>query len=78
MVKRVASVALWFLAVGWAMNYVTLILGIPSIIGIAVAAVVSAVVGLDPLHLIWPVPEKAPEAAATDAVPAQRVVHSPG
>ena len=57
MVKRVASVALWFIATGWAFNYVSLLTGLPSILGLALAGVVSAFVGLDPMRLVWPARE---------------------
>jgi hypothetical protein len=77
MVKRLASVTIWFLSVGWAFNYVSAITGMSPILGIAVAAAVSAFVGLDPLHLIWPVASTASEPVAETASPG-RVAHSPG
>ena len=54
MVKRIASASLWFLAVGWGFNYLSAITGVSPVIGMAIAAALSAFVGLDPLHLFWP------------------------
>jgi len=53
MVKRVASASLWFISVGAAFEYVTLMTGLHPVVGFVVAASVSAFFGLDPLHLIW-------------------------
>lgn len=78
MVKRIASAAIWFLAVGWALNYVTLMMGVPSIVGLGIAAAVSAFVGLDPLHLVWADGATSPKTAAANAARAPRTVHSPG
>lgn len=50
----------WFIATGWAFNYLSLFIGIPADLGLFLAAGVSAFVGFDPLHLMWPVREKVP------------------
>ena len=78
MAKRIASTTIWFLAAGWALNYVTLLMGAPSIVGLVVAAAISALIGLDPLHVVWPVGEASPKSATADAGPAPHAVHSPG
>jgi hypothetical protein len=82
MVKRVVSAALWFLAVGSAFEYVTMITGLSSIVGVVVAASVSAFFGLDPLHVIWTKRDESPAsrlaAPGTSPAPAQRAVHSGG
>lgn len=78
MVKRIASATIWFLAAGWALNYVTLLLGVPSIAGLVIAAAISALIALDPVHVVWPVSETTPKTVAADAGPAPHAVHSPG
>ncbi len=55
MVKRVASLGLWFIAVGWGLNLFAAVAGVSQVPGLAFAAAVAAFVGLDPLHLFWPV-----------------------
>jgi hypothetical protein len=70
MVKRLSSVALWFIAVGWGFNLLGLITGTPPIVGIVVGAAVAAFVGIDPLHLFWPIKAPALVAPAKDAPPA--------
>lgn len=52
MVKRVASAVMWFLAVSAGFEYLSLITGVPSVIGLPIAACVSAFFGIDPLHRI--------------------------
>jgi hypothetical protein len=82
MVKRVVSAALWFLAVGSGFEYVTMITGLSSIVGVVVAASVSAFFGLDPLHIIWTKPDASSVSrlatSAASPAPAQRAVHSGG
>lgn len=53
MVKRAVAVILWFIAIGWAFNYVSLLLGTPSILGLVLAGGVSAFIGVDPMRLFW-------------------------
>jgi len=53
MVKRVASAALWFISVGAAFEYITLMTGLNPTVGLVVAAAVAAFFGLDPLRMIW-------------------------
>jgi hypothetical protein len=55
MVKRVASAVLWLFAVVWGFNFVSAITGAPSIIGLALGIAVAVFVGMDPMHLFWPV-----------------------
>jgi len=69
MVKRIASATLWFVAVGWGFNLLGLITGTPPIMGFAIGIAAGAFVGLDPMHLIWPV--NAPAVPARDAVSAK-------
>ena len=69
MVKRVACAVLWFLAVGWGLNFVVAITGVSPIIAMAVAAAVGAFVALDPLHLFWPAPAGSTVAPPLDTVP---------
>jgi hypothetical protein len=64
MVKRIVSASMWFLAAGWGFNLLSLITGAPPIAGIAFGAAVAAFIGLDPLHLFWPV--KAPTPIVLD------------
>jgi hypothetical protein len=71
MVKRVAASVLWLLAVGWGMNYISVIVGAPPIIGLTLSAAIAAFIGMDPLHLVWPAP--APTAVARMREP--RIVH---
>jgi hypothetical protein len=56
MIKRVAVAFLWLLAVGWGMNYVSVVIGTPPVAGLAFSAAVAAFVGIDPFHLFWPAP----------------------
>jgi hypothetical protein len=67
MVKRIASATLWFIAAGWGFNLLGLITGTPPVMGVAFGAAVGAFVGIDPLHLFWPV--KAGAIPALDAGP---------
>jgi hypothetical protein len=68
MVKRIASGTLWFIAAGWGFNLLGLITGTPPLAGFAFGAAVGVFVGMDPLHLFWPV--EAAAIPALDAVPA--------
>ena len=74
MVKRIASATLWFVAVGWGFNLLGLITGTPPIMGFAVGIVAGAFVGIDPMHLFWPV--KAQAVAGRDAVSAKGVLQT--
>lgn len=74
-VKRFAAVILWFVSVGAAFEYATLLTGLPSVVGLVVAGLVSAFVGIDPLHLIWRGPSASTETSA-DRVPTHLPVHS--
>lgn len=66
MVKRVASAALWFISVGAAFEYLTLMTGLHPAVGFVVATSVGAFFGLDPLHVIW-------TKRAASATPSRRV-----
>ncbi|HEV8404184.1 MAG TPA: hypothetical protein VGQ31_14235 [Candidatus Limnocylindrales bacterium] len=68
MVKRVAASVLWFLAVGWGMDYLTVIVGAPSVIGLAVSGAVAVFVGIDPLHLFWPAPAPSADARTVESM----------
>ena len=65
MVKRIAASALWFFAVCWGFNIVSAMTGFSPILGMAIAAAVGAFVGIDPLHLFWPVPAALPVTRQT-------------
>jgi hypothetical protein len=63
MLRRIVSAGAWFIAVGWAFNYVALVVDVPSLAGILLAAVVAIFVAYDPLRVIWPINERAPSKA---------------
>jgi hypothetical protein len=65
MVKRIAASTLWFFAVCWGFNIVSAMTGFSPILGMAIAAAVGAFVGIDPLHLFWPVPAALPVTRQT-------------
>ena len=71
MVKRIVSATLWFVAVGWGFNLLGLITGTPPIMGFAIGIAAGAFVGIDPMHLFWPVKLLAPAAPSRDAVAAK-------
>jgi hypothetical protein len=75
MVKRLASATLWFIVVGWGLNFVTLLLGLSEVIGLIVAAIVALFLGVDPMHLLWPervrVEEPGPARASATPRPVQ-------
>ena len=68
MVKQVVSSFLWFFTVAWGWNYVALLTGLPSIIGLGLGVAAGAFVWVDPFHLIRPAP------ADAHGVPASRAV----
>jgi len=68
MIKRVAVAFLWLLAVGWGMNYVSVIFGTSPIFGLALSAAIAAFVGIDPLHLFWPAPARNVMARTTETM----------
>jgi hypothetical protein len=68
MVKRVAASVLWFLAVGWGMDYLSAIVGAPPVLGLALSAAIAAFVGIDPLHLFWPAPATVAVARSGEAL----------
>ena len=76
MVKRIASTVLWFLALGAASEYATLIAGVPPVLGLVIAGAVSAFVGLDPLHLLWTVRDEHSDTVRSATVHAAQVVRS--
>jgi hypothetical protein len=63
MFKRTACALLWLVTVGWAFNFISAYTGAPHLMGSILAVAVAAFVGLDPLHVIWPAPERAPTTA---------------
>jgi hypothetical protein len=74
MVKRIAMVVLWFIAVGAIFEYATLITGVSSIVGVVVAVAVSAFVGIDPLGLIWITPRRSDRPRPATSPQARRAV----
>lgn len=76
MVKRLASATLWFIATGWAFNYLSAFIGMPSILGLVLSGAVAAFVGFDPLHVVWPVRDDARTRRTVRVDIAQRAAHS--
>ena len=66
MVIRILSSSLWFIAAGWGFNLLSQVTGAPPVAGIAFAAAVATFVGVDPLHLFWPVKAQAPVGLERD------------
>ena len=58
MFKRTASSLLWLIAVGWAFNFISAYTGASQALGSVLAIAVAAFVGFDPLHVVWPAPER--------------------
>jgi hypothetical protein len=56
MVIRVVSAVLWFVAIGWAANFASAFVGLPSILGLMVAAAGGVLIAVDPLKQLWPAP----------------------
>jgi hypothetical protein len=71
MTKRVAASVLWFVSPGWGMNFVAALLGAPQLPGLVLAAGVASFVGIDPLHLFWPVREPQARASGFEKAPPQ-------
>ena len=78
MVKRVASSVMWFLAVSAGFEYLSLLTGVPSVIGIPIAACVAAFFGMDPLHRIWNRPATPAQAGRSRAIPSRQVLRPQG
>ena len=76
MVKRGAVTVLWFVSLSAASEYATLIAGVPTVVGLAIAAAVSAFVGLDPLHVLWNVRDTSADSDRSAPVHASHVVRS--
>jgi hypothetical protein len=53
MTKRLTAGVLWFLAAGWGLNYVSVLVGLEPSLGLILSAAVGTFVGLDPFHLLW-------------------------
>ncbi len=53
MVKRVVSAVLWFIVVAWGFNYLSLVTGIPSLIGPLVGGALAVAVVANPRHIFW-------------------------
>jgi hypothetical protein len=68
MLKRTACSFLWLVAVGWAFNFISAYTGAPQLMGSVLAIAVAAFVGLDPLHVLWPAPERS-STTAREAIP---------
>jgi hypothetical protein len=54
MQKRIGVAVLWYLAVGWGLNYLALITGFPGFLVYVLAIASAAFVAVDPAHLFWP------------------------
>lgn len=78
MVKRIASVVLWFVAVSSVFEYATLVAGLSSIIGVMVATGVSAFVGIDPLGLFWTAAAKPDRPRPATPAQARRAIQPQG
>jgi len=69
MAKRIGVSALWYLAVGWGLNYLALIVGFSTVLVYVAAFATAAFVAIDPAHLFWPTRGSAASGAPA-AVPA--------
>jgi hypothetical protein len=64
MLKRCAAAAMWYVAALWGWNYVSLVSGLPSSIGLPIAFCLAAYVAVDPVGRLWS-GQKASAAAST-------------
>jgi hypothetical protein len=78
MVKRVASSVMWFLAISAVFEYLSLVTGVPSVIGLPIAVCVAAFFGVDPLHRIWNQPARPVHAGRTRAVSTRQALRPQG
>jgi hypothetical protein len=58
--KRLIAGPLWFLAVWYGCELLSLLTGVPRVAGPVIALIVAATVVLDPMHLFWPVRSSRP------------------
>jgi hypothetical protein len=71
--KRILATFLWF-NVGWTAGAMaTFFLGLPEGLNIALAAVLTAVVWFDPMHLLWPAADKRRIRRAEDLIAEPRL-----
>jgi hypothetical protein len=52
--KRFAAAAMWFMSALWGWNYVSLISGAPSSLGLLIATSLAASIVVDPFSRFWP------------------------
>jgi hypothetical protein len=70
MTKRIAASALWFVSVGWGLNFVAAVVGASQLPGLLIAVVVAAFVGADPFQLFWPAPARPAHASVVSTASA--------
>jgi hypothetical protein len=64
MTKRIVAGTLWFFA-GWYLGaFVAEFLGLSPLLGPIWGTSVAALITLDPRHVIWPTPDRAPSPKA--------------
>ena len=62
---------MWFLSAGWGFNFVAALPGVSQLPGLAAAVAIALFVGIDPLHLFWPVREPQARASGFETAPPQ-------
>jgi hypothetical protein len=69
--KRLIAGPLWFMAVWYGYELLSLLTGVPRVAGPVIALIVAATVVLDPMHLFWPVrPSRPTTSMASSALQA--------
>ena len=69
MAKRIGVSVLWYLAVGWGLNFLAFFFGFPSLAVYGIAFGTAAFVGIDPLHLFWLQPSRPTEFPKVASTP---------
>jgi hypothetical protein len=72
MSKRAVSGVLWFAAMSWWLNVVSMVTGMPQIVGLGVGASIAILVAVDPRHWFWSMRANASVVASLDAVATKR------
>jgi hypothetical protein len=69
MIKRAVASLMWFFTAAWAWNYVSLMTGLPSLVGAVIGASLAFYVLVDPLHRVWQVRDNLAPALPTFELP---------